>query len=368
MFIEIHILQNFSPSNLNRDDTGNPKDTDFGGVRRARISSQCIKRAIRSEKIFSETTQVESGVRTRWMNRQLAESLVSAGKDEQQAQDVAKAMAAQYIKMNKDHTSVLLYLSKQEVNSIQARLLQEWDQVLPNLKDGKSPLIDQIAKDLFKKNKNRTGAPDIALFGRMLTNKPDFNIDAACQVAHAISTHRVNMELDFFTAVDELSQDNESGAGMMGVIAFNSACFYRYARIDWNLLLKNLDGDEELARRTVEGFLLSSLKAIPTGKQNSFAAQNPPDFVLGVLRQDGESWSLANAFEKPISSDKEGGYLLKSIAALDQYWGRLVKVYGDGNLNTAVLSLDENVVLTHLKDSVKENRKDWVTSLMTNLR
>jgi len=235
------------------------------------------------------------------------------------------------------------------------------------LKGGKSHVIDAIAKDLFKLLEHRTGAPDIALFGRMLAEKPELNIDAACQVAHAISTHRVSMDMDFYTAVDELSRDDESGAAMMGVTAFNSACFYRYARIDWDLLVKNLGGDMALARKTVEGFLLATLRAVPSGKQNSFAAQNPPDFVLGVARKDGEAWSLANAFEKPIKPCKDGGYLAHSIEALDKYWGQLVKIYGEGEFTPAALVLDETVELKNLKDSAKASRKAWVESLLAGL-
>ncbi len=367
MFIEIHMLQNFAPSNLNRDDTGNPKDTEFGGARRARISSQCIKRAIRSEKVFTEKTSVEPGVRTRWMNRLLADALKAAGKEETLAQAVADAVAVQYSKMDKGHTSVLLYLSNQEIAAIKEQLLAKWDEVVASLKDGKSPVIDAIAKDLFKLLRDRTGAPDIALFGRMLAEKPELNIDAACQVAHAISTHRVSMDMDFYTAVDELSRDDESGAGMMGVTAFNSACFYRYARIDWDLLVKNLGGDNALARKTVEGFLLATLRAVPTGKQNSFAAQNPPDFVLGVTRKDGESWSLANAFEKPVKPGKDGGYLTHSIEELDKYWGRLVKAYGDGDFTPSALVLDEAAPLNNLKGAAKNSRKEWVESLLAGL-
>jgi len=367
MFIEIHMLQNFAPSNLNRNETGNPKDTEFGGARRARISSQCIKRAIRSEKIFTEKTAVEPGVRTRWMNRLLADALKASGKDDAQSQSVADAMAMQYSKNVKGHTSVLLYLSRQEVASINEQLLAKWDEVIASLKGGKSLVIDAIAKDLFKLLEHRTGAPDIALFGRMLAEKPELNIDAACQVAHAISTHRVSMDMDFYTAVDELSRDGESGAAMMGVTAFNSACFYRYARIDWDLLVKNLGGDMALARKTVEGFLLATLRAVPSGKQNSFAAQNPPDFVLGVARKDGEAWSLANAFEKPIKPCKDGGYLAHSIEALDKYWGQLVKIYGEGEFTPAALVLDETVELKNLKDSAKASRKAWVESLLAGL-
>lgn len=367
MFIELHILQNFAPSNLNRDDTGNPKDTEFGGVRRARISSQCIKRAIRSQPIFNKTTAVEPGVRTRWMNRLLKEELIKAGKAEADAQAVADAVAVQYSKLDKDHTSVLIYLSAQEIKSIKDQLIEKWPEVVSSLKDGKSPIIESISKDLFKSIKDRTGAPDIALFGRMLAEKPELNIDAASQVAHAISTHRVNMDMDFYTAVDELSLDGETGAGMMGVVGFNSACFYRYARIDWNLLVKNLGDDKDLARRTVEGFLLAALQAVPTGKQNSFAAQNPPDFALGVVRKDGQSWSMTNAFEKPVKTGKEGGYMDSSVSALDGYWGKLVKVYSADGVTTAVLSLLDEAPLVHLKEAVLPDVKTWVKKLTGGL-
>jgi CRISPR system Cascade subunit CasC len=367
MFIEIHMLQNFAPSNLNRDDTGNPKDTEFGGARRARISSQCIKRAIRSEPVFSEKTAVEIGVRTRWMNRMLADGLKTTGKDEAQIQTVANAMAVQYSKMDKGHTSVLIYLSKSEVQALIDQLILKWNEIISSLKDEKSPVIDAIAKELFKTLKGRTGAPDIALFGRMLAEKPELNIDAACQVAHAISTHRVSMDMDFYTAVDDLSQDDESGAGMMGVTAFNSACFYRYVRLDWEQLVKNLGGDKDLARKTVDGFLQATILAVPTGKQNSSAAQNPPDFLLGVVRKDGASWSLANAFEKPVKADWDGGYLTLSIAALDAYWGRLSKIYGSDAIHPVALALDENAPLKILKETLVENREAWIQQILAGL-
>jgi CRISPR system Cascade subunit CasC len=374
MFIEIHLLQNFAPSNLNRDDTGNPKDTEFGGVRRARISSQCIKRAIRSEKVFGEKTSVELADRTKWMTRLMVKPLLEAGKAEAQAWAVAEAFANELgIGTEKDKkteqpkTKVLLYLSKGEITEIVSKLLAQWDEITATLKEGKSPALKGLVADWVKALKNRTSAPDVALFGRMLAEKPELNIDAACQVAHAISTHRVSMDMDFYTAVDDLSTNEETGAGMMGVTAFNSACFYRYARIDWDLLLKNLGGDKALAKKTVEGFLLATLRAVPTGKQNSFAAQNPPDFALGVVRKDGESWSLANAFEKPVKPGKDGGYLPQSIAELDKYWGRLVKVYGDGEFSPSVLILDEDAALNNLKEAAQNNRKAWVESLLAGL-
>jgi len=373
MFIEVHILQNFAPSNLNRDDTGNPKDTEFGGVRRARISSQCIKRAIRQHPIFAEKTTVEIADCTKWITRLLVKPLTEAGKSEDQAWSVAEAFAnALGIGTEKDKktqrpkTTVLIYLSKGEIETIVQGLHAHWDEIIASLKEGKSPALDNMAKEFVKALKDRTSAPDVALFGRMLAEKPELNIDAACQVAHAISTHRVSMDMDFYTAVDDISTSEETGAGMMGVTGFNSACFYRYARIDWEQLVKNLGGDKALAKKTVEGFLHAVLRAVPTGKQTSFAAQNPPDFVLGVARKDGESWSLANAFERPVKAGREGGYLAGSIEALDQYWGRLVKVY-EGDFSLAALVLDEGNPLQNLKDAVKPNREKWVESLLTGL-
>jgi CRISPR system Cascade subunit CasC len=358
MFIELHILQNFAPSNLNRDDTGNPKDTEFGGVRRARVSSQAVKRSIRLHPVFAKTTEVEPAIRTRWMTRLIAEALVKAGKPEDQAKEVANAFSVQYSKLEekKGHTSVLLYLSKTEIETAVKSLTEKWKEIAKNLKDGKSPELDAFAKEFFKELKDRTSAPDIALFGRMLAEKPELNIDAACQVAHAISTHRVNMDMDFYTAVDDLTRDDEAGAGMMGVTAFNSACFYRYARIDWGLLVKNLGDDKELARKTVEGFLRAAALAIPSGKQNSFAAQNPPDFMLGVVRKDGQSWSLANAFETPVKSTSEGGLMSASIKKLNEYWGKLSKVYGGDGITSAELSLDGD-----------DNMEGWLKKLLGSL-
>ncbi len=374
MFVELHILQSFAPSNLNRDDTGNPKDAEFGGVRRARISSQCIKRAIRTHPIFEQTTQVEIADRTRWITRLLVKPLVEAGKGEEEAWAVAEAFANSLkIGTEKDkqtgkpRSTVLLYLSKAEVQAIAEKLLESWDEILSTLEKGKSPALEAIQKEFVKTYKDRAGAPDIAMFGRMLAEKPDLNLDAACQVAHALSTHRVNMEMDFYTAVDDLSTDEETGAGMMGVIAFNSACFYRYARIDWEQLVKNLGGNVPLARKTVEGFLRSATLATPSGKQNSFAAQNPPDFILGVVRADGQSWSLVNAFEKPVRPDRNGGLMAPSIAALDAYWGRLGRVYGSQGAKPSALILADEAAAPNLQSAAAANLQQWVESLLDAL-
>ncbi len=359
MFVELHMIQNFSPANLNRDDTNNPKDCEFGGVRRARISSQCIKRAIRRSPVFEETTKVKIGTRTKWLVDLLRKRLVAAGKEEEEATEVLTDFVPKFAsKLEKDgeKTAVLLYLSHAEIDSIVQAMLDNW-QNLP--RDA-----DKLAKTLVKAHKGQTSAPDIALFGRMLAEKPELGLDAACQVAHAISTHRVTMEMDFYTAVDDLNPEDTAGAGMMGFTGFDSACFYRYARIDWKQLVKNLNGDADLARRTVEGFLRAAVAAVPSGKQTSFAANNPPSLLLAVVRRDGMGWSLANAFEQPVRPRRDSGLVTPSVEALDAYWGRLCQVYGTDTLVcTAALTLDPDLPLESLGDTQVENLEAWVKAV-----
>jgi CRISPR system Cascade subunit CasC len=363
MFVEVHMLQNFAPANLNRDDTNNPKDCEFGGVRRARISSQCLKRAIRNAPVFEETTQVPVGTRTKWVIERLRQQLVAAGKTEDEATNILNAFVPQYAsKLDKDgkRTAVLLYLSQAEIERLAGALLENWD----DLPDGAA----QLAKTLVKGQKGWTSAPDIALFGRMLAEKPELNLEAACQVAHAISTHRVTMEMDFYTAVDDLNPEDTAGAGMMGFTGFDSACFYRYARIDWGQLLDNLNGDAALARRTVEGFLRASVAAVPSGKQSTFAAHNPPSLLLAVVRQDGMGWSLANAFERPVRPRGDEGQVAPSARALDAYWGRLCQVYGNTTLaHSAALALDVDLPLQFLQDAQVQDLEMWIGGVLAAL-
>jgi len=366
MFVEQHMIQNFSPANLNRDDTNNPKDCEFGGVRRARISSQCIKRAIRTCPVFAEVTGVEVGTRTRWVTRLLRESLFDAGKPEAEVDVVLPVFVKEYGgKLDKkgEHTAVLLYLSNGELSDIRQTMLDHWPDLVGE--EGREATAKKLVKALVKRSSGVTSTPDIALFGRMLAEQPELNLEAACQVAHAISTHRVTMEMDFFTAVDDLSTEEETGAAMMGFTGFDSACFYRYARIDWGQLLCSLRGDAEFARRTMEAFLRASVAAVPSGKQSSFAAHNPPSFLLGVVRSDGMGWSLANAFERPVRPERDGGVVAPSVAALDDYWGSLCRVYGDSTLlATAALALDGDLPLKGLQEATVQTLDQWVAAVM----
>ncbi len=380
MYIEVHLLQSFAPSNLNRDDTGSPKDCTFGGVRRARISSQCLKRAMRTDPSFAEATRVPLAHRTKRLVQLVRDRVVAAGKDKADAERIAKAFVEEYASKldpkslgegKEPQTVVLIYSSESEQAAIAAAIVNKWDELVPLAPDTLKKAMADVAKPIIKAHQNLTSAPDIALFGRMLADKPALNLDAACQVAHALSTHRIAMEMDFYTAVDDLVQDatDETGAGMMGVIGYDSACYYRYARIDWGQLVKNLGGDVELAGKTVDGFLRASLRAVPSGKQNSCAANNPPSLALAVVRQDGMAWSLANAFEQPVRADSGGGYVAPSLVALDRFWGNLCATYGANGLATvaALRCGVEDVDLPHLAGAVVPGEAAWRQKVLSAL-
>lgn len=336
MLLELHILQNFAPSNLNRDDTGSPKTCEFGGYRRARISSQAIKRAIRREFDVSHLVPEEQrAIRSKRFVERIAEGLVRTGRPADLAPGVAEAgLALLDIALAKDNkTQYLLYLGAAEVDRIVAFCDAQWEPLAAaataEKKSAKKGAQDEGAKKLAKELQTALDggrAADLALFGRMLADLPERNIDAASQVAHAISTHQVSSEFDYYTAVDDLKPEDTAGADMIGTVEFNSACYYRYANVDLAQLKKNLGGDEALAEATVRAFLVASRDAIPTGKQNSFAARNAPSFIMTVVRPAG-AWSLANAFVNPVRPSGHG-IIANSMTALDKHWGELTSVYG----------------------------------------
>ena len=363
MFVELHMLQNFAPSSLNRDDTGSPKECEFGGYRRARISSQSIKRAVRM--VFYRDNLIDStnrASRSRRFVKEITGLLVEAGKLEDEARKatimlLGSAGIMSVTRDEEDLSEYLLFLGDQEVTALRDYCLEHWDDLLGayvNLwgEDGsKTPGKDAVrrgapeeAAKAVEKILDGGKAADLALFGRMIADLPEKNIDAASQVAHAISTNRVVMDFDYYTAMDDLKPDDIAGADMIGTIGFNSACFYRYSNVDMEQLIFNLDRDEELARKTLDAYLRASISAIPTGKQNSMAAHNPPSFVFVVVRESG-LWNLANAFLEPVSPNRDADLVQRSIRALDTYWASLSNMYGDrGIIGKWAASLNGNEV------------------------
>ncbi len=336
-FIEIHLIQNFAPSNLNRDDTGAPKDAIFGGFRRARVSSQCLKRAMR---LFAHENLLvapeHQGVRTKKLRLVLEEKLAARDRTEA-GQRIEAALASAGLQLKEDgKTQYLLFLGNAEIEAFADLVDRRWDELSSgdktagekkSKKDAKadaSPELARAAKAILNGGK----AVDIALFGRMLADLPAVNQDAACQVAHAISTHRVERDFDYFTAVDDMGAADETGAGMIGQIEFNSATFYRYAVIDYEKLTANLHGDRELAQAALKAFVQASARALPTGKQNTFAAHNPPAFVGVSLRHAGPM-NLANAFEKPVRENRDSPLTSLSVGELAAHEEKLAAAFAD---------------------------------------
>jgi CRISPR system Cascade subunit CasC len=226
----------------------------------------------------------------------------------------------------KENTKLLFFMNEKTIDEMAQKFKDRWDD-LTN-KETKDEVIKELGKLLAESIKS----PDIALFGRMLEIDPKkpfgkFNLGvyAASQVAHAISTHSVRLEFDYFTAVDDLLEEGQLGAGMIGTTEFNSACFYRYLNVNTDLLKSNLQGDEELTRATVEAFVRAAVEAIPTGKQNS---HEKPSFVLAVARSGGMC-SLANAFVKSARANENRDLISDSVEKLENHWRKLAEGYGD---------------------------------------
>lgn len=343
--VEIHALQNFAPSNLNRDDTGAPKDALFGGSRRARVSSQCTKRAVReffkvanSGWVADRTKRIVDALITR-LSEKMKDTPDFSGENVAKAVEVAISCLGakdKKVKVDKERkTDVLLFLSPKEIDALENVI----SEAIPDLLKAKIP--DQVVKSLNDsidgENKARLSV-DVALFGRMLAVMPEKNQYAACQVAHSISTHAVEREFDFYTAVDDLKPEDTAGADMMGTVEFNSACFYRYAVVDWEKLLSNLQGDADLPAKGLRAFLEGFVLAEPTGKQNTFAAHNAPEFVAITVRRNAAPRNLANAFETAIRVRKDESLTRRSAEALVQKAKILQAAYG-GDEKTFVLDL-----------------------------
>ncbi|RTG99253.1 type I-E CRISPR-associated protein Cas7/Cse4/CasC [Thermus scotoductus] len=328
--LEVHILQTVAPSNLNRDDTGSPKDALFGGFRRARISSQAQKRAVRvAFKEWPLLSEEERAVRTKRLVEELLQRL--HGVEEGLARRaVENALNAMGFGVKENRTEYLLFLGHRELDEI-ARLIQENLEALSGeVKGKKKAEVDSGLKEALEGVLNGGKAVDLALFGRMLADRPELGVDAAAQVAHALSTHKVDREFDFYTAVDDLNPKEETGAGMMGDVEFYSATLYRYALVDLEKLSENLQGDKELALKGALAFLEAFALTLPSGKQNSFAAHNPPLFVA-FRAGEGLPRNLATAFERPIRPREDQSLSCLSVEALLKEWEKFDRVYGPLN-------------------------------------
>jgi CRISPR system Cascade subunit CasC len=323
LYLDVHVIQTLPPSNMNRDDTGSPKTAQYGGVRRARVSSQAWKRAMRT--YFNEHSDLEIGIRSKDIVSYVAGIIreKSQAISEQDALDMAKdTLSAAGLKPGKDgKLKALFFLGRKQAEDLaEAALKGEKDKA-------------ELAA-ILRANPNI----DIALFGRMVADDASLNEDASAQVAHAISTHAVQTEFDFYTAMDDLSAEDSAGAGMLGTIEYNSSTLYRYANVAVHELVKQL-GDPAVTVKTLKLFTQAFANSLPTGKVNTFANQTLPQAIIVNLRDD-RPVSLVSAFEKPVKS--EGGFVEPSIERLFDEEKKVGK-FADEPLLTLYVTLDDKI-------------------------
>ena len=316
-FLQLHLLTFFPPANLNRDDTGRPKTAVVGGATRLRLSSQALKRAWRTSDAFAAALAGHMGQRTQRMGEVVLAHLRADGMEDTKAISVARDIASVFGKVkdakdpNSARTEQLAFISPQE----QQAALALADRALAGEK------IDAKAAGLLRSSDT---AADIALFGRMLADSPSYNREAAAQVAHAITTHKVTVEDDYYTAVDDLKTPAEdAGAGFLGEAAFGSGVFYLYLCVDRMLLIRNLGGDTALAGTALGALAHAAATVAPSGKQNSFAAFGRAGYILAE-RGDQHPRTLAGAFAHPVTGDN---LMADSIKALRAFRGNVDTAY-----------------------------------------
>jgi CRISPR system Cascade subunit CasC len=317
-FLQLHFLTPYAPSNLNRDDLGRPKTALFGGSQRLRVSSQSLKRAWRTSDVFETELAEHIGTRTKRFG-ELVLPILEKSLDEKKAKKLASALAEVFgaVKEAGLRTEQLAHITpeeKRQLEKLAAKLAKE---------DGRDPTKEELEGLVGRAR----GAADIALFGRMLAAKTQFNAEAAAQVAHAISIHKVAIEDDYFTAVDDLKAEDEADAGAahVGTQEFASAVLYHYVCVDRGLLAENLGGDEALVRKTLRALGEACLTVAPNGKQNSFAARSRAHFSL-VEKGSCQPRSLASAFLRPVSGDD---LLAEGVQALQAMRATLDAIYGE---------------------------------------
>lgn len=337
MLIQIHMLQNYVPSLLNRDDSGAAKSAPFGGRQRGRISSQCLKRSIRLSDTFQNAFK-EDGLladRTKRLPQLVAQALREMGADPQVSAAIAERTAeigqeskkrdSKTVDIENLETRQLIFIGANEVKNIAQKLLDLYNE---DSKGWEKRKIEDITSAL---GSSVPRSVDIAMFGRMTTSAAFEDVQASVQVAHALATNELVRVFDFFTAVDDLKKQDDTadaGAGMIGDVELNSSTYYKYFNIHWEGLVENLGGDKEVAAKAVIAFIEAAAFAQPSGKQNSTAALNLPDLILVEISHKNLPINYANAYLKPVTPIANATLLENAITALDTYGQKLRLAYG----------------------------------------
>lgn len=338
--LELHILQSVPVACLNRDDFGSPKTALFGNVQRARVSSQCWKRAVR-ELMREEAPALFGGQRTRLILDPLCRILHEQhGLAEEEARKKAEELGAAVSKLDTPPVRVktLFFTSPLELEALAAAYV-----ATGNAKKAVKELAKHPLKD----------AADIALFGRMVASDHSLTLEGAAMFSHALSTHKVSNEIDFFAAVDDLQPEDEAGAGMTGTLEFNSATYYRFAALNLDLLEQHLSAlSAEERREVVRNFVTATLRAVPGARKNSMNAATLPSHVLAVVREKGHPVQLVNAFEKPVWT--RGGLMEESVSQLEREYTHLKETWGlEATLECRMPELSLAVLLQEVEQHVR---------------
>ena len=375
LYLDAHVLQTVPPSCVNRDDTGSPKTAIYGGTVRSRVSSQAWKSAMRKifrEEIFSPDKLGSRTMRIVEMVEQEIRKIDSTVDAREMAIDIISRITNKKGELiialdDKNKSKVLMFISRAQAVALAQLAFDERRHI--TREDFKSGETDDSPEEKERKQKIKAAfeafhkdckgalctrnSIDIALFGRMVASDPLLSCDAAAQVAHSISTHTIQNEYDYFTAVDDLSPDGDAGAGHLGTVEFNSSTLYRYATVNLVELAASIGKTDtpEIARGFVEAFI----RSMPTGKQNTFANRTLPDMVYVTIRRD-QPVNLCGAFEKPIRAGSDG-YAANSEKRLVEHAEKLYTNYASNPCDSFAIGetigkIAENMTLNDLLDHV----------------
>ena len=371
-FLDIHVIQNLPPSNINRDDTGSPKTAVYGGVRRARVSSQSWKKAMR-DYFKDKADNGYLGVRSKRIVEYVAKKILEIDEtlsfEEAEKKSLEAFTSAGFTVTEENKLPTLFFLGDRQASDF-ARA------AVDNVKD--AAILHKIIKDNV--------SIDIALFGRMIADKDlnrviskenkkskkiidngeneissiSLNENASAQIAHAISTHGVQTEFDYFTALDDLSKDAKPGAAMIDTIEYNSSTLYRYGNVALHEFYHQMKENKEETKKAIILFVEAFLKSLPSGKINSFANQTIPSSVVVSLRKD-RPVSLVSAFETPIKTKlSQEGYVNESIEAMFKEYQKIQRFVDKPEISF-YLNLSEGHVLEGAKEEI--NLSDLLNDL-----
>ena len=355
-FIQLHLLTSYPPANLNRDDLGRPKTALMGGAKRLRVSSQSLKRTWRTSALFEEALAGHVGTRTKRLGKEAYDQLVEKGVDQKMAGACAKKIAGVFGDLRKDakefEIEQLVHIGPEERQAISAL-------VETLVAEKREPNDDELNLLLPK-----PAAVDVALFGRMLASKPKYNVDAACQVAHAITVHAAEVEDDYFTAVDDLNTgDQDRGAAHIGESGFGAGLFYLYICIDRQQLVENLQGNSELADQAIAALAEAAVKTSPKGKQNSFGSRAHASYVLAE-KGNQQPRSLSTAYLRPVTGQDQ---TLDAIKSLERQAQAFDDAYEAGADSRFVISAEPDYEGPQLKGEVKKgNLAELIAFLKTD--